>query len=114
MNCPKCNEVIQTGAAFCKNCGFKIIENSNLNGEQNSNEYNVQNNISESNQQSTNVTDEDLQKERDQVINCTLEDLKQQKELIEAVLQQNYICVVGNETRIEKTEGIFTNKRSLL
>lgn len=62
----------------------------------------------------TNVTDEDLQKERDQVINCTLEDLKQQKELIEAVLQQNYICVVGNETRIEKTEGIFTNKRSLL
>lgn len=60
------------------------------------------------------VSDEDLQKERDQVINCSLADLKQQKELIEAVLKQNYVCVVGNEARIEKTEGIFTNKRSLL
>ena len=61
-----------------------------------------------------NITDEQVQEERDQVINCTLEEVKAQKALIEAVLKQNYICVVGNENRIDKVEGIFTTKRSLL
>ena len=46
-----------------------------------------------------NVTHQDLIKERNQVLNVTLEDIKALKPLLIAVLDQQIICTIGNETK---------------
>lgn len=53
------------------------------------------------------LKDEDLMAERRQVLNTTVEDIRKHGDLIEAVLAQNNICVVGNEDNIEKDKELF-------
>lgn len=60
------------------------------------------------------ITDEDLQRERTQVINATAEDIRALAEPVEAALSQGVLCVVGNEDAIEeererfdRVEGLF-------
>ena len=47
------------------------------------------------------ITSEDLQRERDEVLSTDIEALKPLGDVIERVIAQNHICVIGNETVVE-------------
>lgn len=50
------------------------------------------------------VTYEDLKKERHEVLNVSLEDIKALKPLIEKALNDNAICVIGNENKVDESK----------
>ena len=56
---------------------------------------------------------EELQRERDEILNATDADIRALADLIEAVLKGQNFCVLGNETNIRKEEDMFLNIRSL-
>lgn len=56
---------------------------------------------------------EDTQKERDEILYATQADIRALADMIEAVLSDNYFCVVGNENMIRKESDMFKNIRSL-
>ncbi|MDD2414244.1 MAG: insulinase family protein [Eubacteriaceae bacterium] len=53
------------------------------------------------------LTQEDLQQERDEILATTLKDLQNQGEMLDAVMEKNILCVVGNEESIEKNKDLF-------
>ncbi|HAZ36251.1 MAG TPA: peptidase M16 [Clostridiaceae bacterium] len=53
------------------------------------------------------TTQEDVQKERDEVLSTTPQDISSFKDLLNDVMKQNYICVLGNEEKIKKNSNIF-------
>ena len=53
------------------------------------------------------MTFEDIQEERDQVINATAEDIRALKDMIAAVLGDGNLCVIGNEDAIKDEQGMF-------
>lgn len=53
------------------------------------------------------MTFEDIQEERDQVINATAEDIRALKDMIAAVLSDGNLCVIGNEDAIKDEQGMF-------
>lgn len=59
------------------------------------------------------LTVEDIQKERNQILNATQEDIRALSDMIEAVLSDGNFCVVGNENTIRKEENLFMNIRAL-
>ncbi|MCJ7523973.1 MAG: hypothetical protein MUP71_01980, partial [Candidatus Aminicenantes bacterium] len=48
-----------------------------------------------------------LQKERDEILGTTVEDLKGFAKMVEKVMAQNVLCVVGNEKKIEDQKDLF-------
>lgn len=58
------------------------------------------------------VTYEDLKKERQEVLNVTLDDIKALKPLIEKALSDNAICVIGNENKVDESK-MFKEKKNL-
>lgn len=50
---------------------------------------------------------EDRQKERTEVIKTTIEDIRNYAPLVESVMKQNHICVLGNEKKIKDNKDIF-------
>ena len=55
------------------------------------------------------ITEEQRQKEREEVLNTTSEDIKSFKALLNDIIKENYFCVLGNETKIKDNKEIFTN-----
>ena len=55
----------------------------------------------------THVTQEDYQKERDEVLTAGQAEIRALEPLIAAVLAQENICVIGNETVLEKEADLF-------
>ena len=53
------------------------------------------------------LTDEDYQKERNEVLNVTVEEIKALKPLIEKALNDKTLCVIGNENKIESNKELF-------
>lgn len=53
------------------------------------------------------ITQEDIQRERDEVINTKVEDIRQFADLLKHVMSQNCICVLGNEGKIKENKDIF-------
>lgn len=53
------------------------------------------------------LTQEDLQKERDEILNAQPEDICKLSAWIEAMLEQENICVVGSETMLKKDGDIL-------
>ncbi len=53
------------------------------------------------------VTFEQIQKERDEILQAEPEDIRALAELVEAVLSDGQLCVVGNENAIRKEERLF-------
>ena len=62
----------------------------------------------------SNVTEDMLQKERDQILGAQKEDIQKLAALVEAVLSDDQICVVGSETAIEKAEDVFMEVKPLI
>ena len=59
------------------------------------------------------VTQEMLQKERDQVLSATVEDIRALADIVKAVLDTGAFCVVGNEDKIEGAKDLFGETKNL-
>lgn len=59
------------------------------------------------------VSEEMLKKERKQVLEATKEDIQALADLVEAVLEQRQICVIGNEEKIEEQKELFAETKEL-
>lgn len=57
---------------------------------------------------------EDVQRERDEIIGATKEDIQKTEDLIAAVLAQKNFCVIGNEEKIMDHKDMFYETRQLL
>lgn len=53
------------------------------------------------------LKDTDFQKERNEVLNVTVEQIKGLKPLIAKALSDNALCVIGNENKIEENKEMF-------
>ena len=60
------------------------------------------------------VSEEVLQKERDEVLNATPDDIRKLADLIDGVMKQNCLCVIGNEDSIEDNAKMFDSISQLL
>ncbi len=60
-----------------------------------------------------NVKHEDLINERKQVLNVTLDDIKALKPLIKEVLDQQIICTIGNENKVDNAKTLFKEVKNL-
>ena len=61
----------------------------------------------------TGLTFEQIQKERDQVLGCSPEDIKNTAEYLAAFLDDQNLCVVGNSASIHEKEELFTKVENL-
>jgi len=59
------------------------------------------------------LTLEELQVERDEILNATDADIRALADMIEAVISDGNLCVIGNENNIQKEKELFMNIRSL-
>ena len=55
------------------------------------------------------ITKEDRQKERNEVLSTTNSDINSYSKLIEDVMKQDYISVVGNDKKIKDNKDLFNN-----
>jgi Zn-dependent M16 (insulinase) family peptidase len=55
------------------------------------------------------VSQEDIQKERNQVLNTKSCDIVKYADMIEKVMKENNYCVVGSESKIKENKDIFKN-----
>lgn len=60
------------------------------------------------------VTQEDLQREREEILNASAEDIRALEKPVQAVLDQKNICVVGSEAAIERDGELFREVKSLI
>lgn len=60
------------------------------------------------------ITYEQIQKERNEILNAQPEDIRRLAELVEAVLKKDSICVIGNENMIKESAGLFENVEKLI
>jgi len=61
-----------------------------------------------------NITYEDVQRERDEILNTTIEDIKSYAKMIKVGMDEHYCCVVGNEGKIKENEAVFNKISKLL
>ncbi|MDR0391383.1 MAG: insulinase family protein [Planctomycetaceae bacterium] len=59
--------------------------------------------------QFSNLTQEDIQRERDEVLSTTITDLRKFANMFREGMKQNNICVFGNEEKIKKNNSLFKN-----
>ena len=62
----------------------------------------------------TDTTAEDLQKQRDDILEVSRDDIRNLSEMIKAILDTANICVIGSETKIEENEDLFTEVKQLI
>lgn len=59
------------------------------------------------------VTDEDVQRERDEVLQATPADIRALEPLVASVLSDDCLCVIGNEDMLEKEKSMFLHLEDL-
>lgn len=57
---------------------------------------------------------EDLQRERNEILSATAADIRSYAELLKDVAAQNYLCVVGNEAKLKSASGLFGSLEELV
>lgn len=62
----------------------------------------------------SNLTPQMVQKERDEVIATTAEDIRNTAALLEAVMKQNHYCAVGNEGKIRDNKDLFAKVENVI
>lgn len=60
------------------------------------------------------ITYEDIQRDRDQVLSATVEDIRNLADLVKSVIDADNICVIGNETKIEENKDLFFTTLNLM
>ncbi|MBU1063189.1 insulinase family protein, partial [bacterium] len=56
-----------------------------------------------------NINREDLQRERNEVLSTSVDDIRNMKKFVEDVLAQDAFCVYGNEEILQQNSAIFKN-----
>lgn len=59
------------------------------------------------------VAQEDLQRERDEVLNATPQQIRAAAPLVRAILSEQAICVIGNEDKIKQDQDLFDSIQML-
>lgn len=59
------------------------------------------------------VSEDIIKKERNQILDATEKDIRALAEIVEAVLKNNYFCVIGNEEKIAEQKDLFMEVRSI-
>ena len=59
------------------------------------------------------ISEEMIQKEREEVLDACEEDIRALADIVEAVLRNNYFCVIGSEEKIEEQKDLFMEIRSI-
>lgn len=60
------------------------------------------------------ISYEQIQKERNEILNAQPENIRRLADLVEAVLKKDSICVIGNENMIKESAGLFENVEKLM
>ena len=60
------------------------------------------------------IDEQMLQKERDEMLNCTAEDIRKLAPEVRKVLSQNNICVVGSQSLVEDAKDIFLSVETII
>jgi Zn-dependent M16 (insulinase) family peptidase len=53
------------------------------------------------------ISYEDIQQERNEVLDTKVEDIRKLGGMIEELMKQNYLCVFGSEEKIKANKDIF-------
>ena len=61
----------------------------------------------------TGITDEMLQKEREEILNVTPKDIRDLAPVIKAVLDEQSICAIGNAEKIKANKDMFKTVKNL-
>ncbi len=57
---------------------------------------------------------EDIQKQRDEILNVTVEDIRKLADIVQAIMDCNNLCVIGSEKKIEQNKDIFLEIKTLI
>ncbi len=60
------------------------------------------------------ISEEELQKERKEVLNVTIEDIRKLSKAVQSVIDAGYICVIGNEEKINNNKEMFREVKNLM
>ena len=60
------------------------------------------------------ITDEQLQKDRDEILSANVEKIRETAPLVSAVIQNNILCALGDEDMIQKQEYLFDGIKNLV
>ena len=61
----------------------------------------------------SNITEDMLQAERDEILNITKEDINMMADYIDKVVSDNHLCVIGNEDKINENADLFDVVRTM-
>ena len=61
----------------------------------------------------TGLTQEEIQKERDEILSAKPEDIRALADIAKATIEDNNLCVIGNEGLIEKNASLFKEIKNL-
>ncbi|WP_243187001.1 hypothetical protein [Clostridium muellerianum] len=59
------------------------------------------------------ITQEDVQKYRDEILSTTAEDIQNYAPMMDAIMKQNNLCVSGNENIINSNKALFQSIKNL-
>ena len=61
----------------------------------------------------SNLDFDEVQKERDELLACEQDDIRNQAQYLDAIMEENAICVVGNGQAIEENKEMFGSIENL-
>lgn len=61
----------------------------------------------------TGVTYEMIQRERQEILNATQQDIRKLSGIVEAILAENALCVIGNEEKLKEEKDLFKELKNL-
>jgi hypothetical protein len=59
------------------------------------------------------VSNEQLQKERDEILGATLETIRATADILDCAANQGYICTVGSESKCTEAADVFKEIKKL-
>ena len=59
-------------------------------------------------------TEEDYQKQRDQVLGASVDDIRALAPLMEAILKEGAVCAIGGEEKLEAEKELFKELKPLI
>ena len=60
------------------------------------------------------ITQEQLQRERDEVMDCTPEDVCRLADYVQCILDSGLVCAVGSSAKIEEDRDVFLTIENLM
>ena len=61
----------------------------------------------------TGLTEEMLQKEREEILHANQEDIRKLSGIVRSILKENALCVIGNEEKLTEEKNLFSELKNL-